>query len=59
MTKNEIREVLLADIDNYRLKAEYYETLNLFEAASYADKLASNIELALTTMPADDDMEIS
>jgi hypothetical protein len=30
----------------------------LYEAESYAEKLASNIELALTTMPSDEDIEI-
>jgi hypothetical protein len=33
--------------------------LRLFEAAKYAGNLASNLELALTTMPSDDDQEIS
>ena len=51
--------MLLDDIDNFRLKAKYYESLRLFEAAKYAGNLASNLELALTTMPSDDDPEIS
>jgi hypothetical protein len=59
MTKDETRKVLLQDIDNFRLKAKYYQSLRLFEAARYADNLASNIELALTTMPSDEDTEIS
>jgi hypothetical protein len=59
MKKDEIRRILLDDIDNYRLKAKYYESLHLFEAAKYANNLASNIELALTTMPCDDDTEIA
>jgi hypothetical protein len=59
MKKDEIRAALLADIDNFRSKAGYYESLHLFEAASYAKKLASNLELALTTMPSDEDTEIS
>jgi hypothetical protein len=59
MKKNETRKILLNDIDNFRLKAKYYESLRLFEAAKYADNLASNLELALTTMPSDDDPEIS
>ncbi len=59
MTKDEIRKVLLEDIDNFRLKAKYYQSLRLFEAARYADHLASNIELALTTLPSDEDTEIS
>jgi len=58
MSKDETREALLKDIDSFRAKAEYYESLRLFEAAKYAKKLASNIELALTTMPRDDDPEI-
>ena len=33
--------------------------LHLYEAASYAKKLASNLELALTTMPRDEDPEIA
>jgi hypothetical protein len=59
MSKNETREILSKDIDSFRLKAKYYESLRLHEAANYAKKLASNIELALTTMPSDDDPEIS
>lgn len=59
MKKNEIRRVLLDDIDDFRLKAKYYESLRLFEAANYAGNLASNLELALTTMPSDDDTEIA
>ncbi|MGA8149055.1 MAG: hypothetical protein WB870_15990 [Gallionellaceae bacterium] len=59
MKKDETRKILLDDINNLRLKAKYYESLHLFEAAKYAGNLASNIELALTTMPSDDDTEIS
>jgi hypothetical protein len=59
MKKDETRKILLDDIDNFRLKAKYYKSLRLFEAAKYADNLASNLELALTTMPSDDDPEIS
>ena len=59
MKKDETRKILSDDIDNFRLKAKYYESLHMFEAEKYADKLASNIELALTTMPSDDDQEIS
>jgi len=59
MKKDETRKILSDDIDNFRLKAKYYESLQLFEAEKYADNLASNIELALTTMPSDDDPEIS
>ena len=59
MKKNETRKILSDDIDNFRLKAKYYASLHLFEAEKYANNLASNIELALTTMPSDDDPEIS
>ncbi|CAH1385790.1 hypothetical protein [Candidatus Nitrotoga sp. M5] len=58
MKHDETKKILLEDIDHFRLKAKYYETLHLFEAKKYAEKLASNIELALTTMPSDDDTEI-
>ena len=56
--KNETKNILQADIGNSRLKAEYYKSLHLFEAAKYAGQLAENLELALTTMPADKDQEI-
>ena len=59
MNKNEIRKVLLDDISHLRLKEKYYESLRLFEAAKYAGNLASNLELALTTMPSDDDTEVA
>ncbi len=59
MTKNEIRAEIQKDIQLYRAKAQTYETLHLYEAASYAKKLASNLELALTTMPRDEDPEIA
>jgi hypothetical protein len=59
MNRNETREILAKDIDSFRQKARYYESLRLFEAAKYAKELASNIELALTTMPTDDDPQIA
>lgn len=59
MTKNETRQRLKGDIDDFRIKAKYYASLHLFEAARYAEHLASNLELALTTLPSDDDTEIS
>ncbi len=59
MTKDETIKTLLDDIKNLRSKAKYYGSLHLFEAESYAEKLASNIELALTTMPSDEDIAIS
>jgi hypothetical protein len=55
MDANETRDVLQRDIDSFRQKVKYYESLHLFEAAKYAKELAANIELALTTMPSDDD----
>ena len=58
MNKDETRKILSDDIDKFRLKAKYYESLHLYEAQKYADNLASNIELALTTMPSDDDIDI-
>ena len=51
--------MLSQDINLYRQKIAFYKSLNLFEAAHYADKLAENIELALTTMPKDGDPEIA
>jgi hypothetical protein len=59
MSKDETRAILSKDIDGFRAKAKYYESLRLFEAAKYAKELASNIELALTTMPSDNDPELS
>jgi len=58
MTKDETRKALMNDIETFRSKANYYKSLRLFEAAKYAENLASNIELALTTMPSDNDQEI-
>ena len=54
MKKDGTRKILLDDIDDFRLKAKCYKSLRLFEAAKYADNLASNLELTLTTMPHDD-----
>jgi MshEN domain len=51
MTNDSIRKLLLDDIAHFRFKAKQYESLHLFEAAKYAGSLASNIELALTTLP--------
>jgi len=59
MTKDETRKILSDDVDNFRRKANYYDSLHLFEAAKYANHLASNIELALTTMPSDSDPKIA
>lgn len=57
--KDEIRSMLAQDIEIYRKKIAFYKSLNLFEAAHFADKLAENIELALTTLPRDGDPEIA
>lgn len=59
MKKDETKKILSDDIDKFRMKAKYYASLHLFEAEKYANNLASNLELALTTMPSDDDQEIS
>ncbi len=58
MKEDDTRKILLDDIKDFRLKAKYYKSLRLFEAARYADNLASNLELALTTMPSDGDPDI-
>jgi len=57
--KDDVRSVLSQDIATYRTKIAFYKSLNLFEAAHYADKLAENIELALTHHARDDDPEIA
>lgn len=59
MKNDDTRKILQADIDYFRAKAKYYESLQLSEAAGYASDLASNIELALTTMRSDGDQNIS
>jgi hypothetical protein len=59
MTKDEIRKILGEDIDLYRRKAKFYDSLRLHEAKNYANHLADNIELALTTMPSDEDPKIA
>lgn len=59
MDKSQTRQQLKTDIDAFRAKAKYYAALHLFEAAKYAEHLAANLELALTTLPSDDDIEIS
>lgn len=58
MSKDETRKILQEDIVNFRRKANYYDSLHLYEAKKYANNLADNIELALTTMPSDEDTEI-
>ena len=59
MTGDETRKILADDIAMLRSKIKFYESLHMFEAAKYADHLAENIELALTTMPSDNDQEIA
>jgi len=59
MNKDEIRKLLEDDIAFYREKAKFYESQRLVEAGKYADRLADNLELALTTMPSEDDPEIA
>jgi len=59
MKNDDIRRILQADIENFRAKAKYYDSIQLSEAASYANHLASNIELALTTMRSDSDQKIA
>ncbi|MHB1301091.1 MAG: hypothetical protein ACYCY8_09540 [Burkholderiales bacterium] len=58
MSIGETRRILLEDIDKFRLKADYYESLHLAEASRYARDIAASIELALTTLPSGDDPEI-
>lgn len=57
--KDELRRTLASDIEQYRRKAEFYESHRLAEAAHYARKLADNLELALTTLPSDSDPKIA
>jgi hypothetical protein len=59
MTNDTTRMTLSEDINNFRLKAKFYETLHLFEAAKYAGSLAANLELALTTLPADEEKHVT
>lgn len=57
MTNDTTRMTLSEDINKFRLKAKFYESLHLFEAAKYAGSLAANLELALTTMPSDEEKQ--
>jgi len=57
--KSQLRSILSSDIEEYRKKAEFYKSRRLFEAAHFADKLAENLELALTTLPDENDPEIA
>ncbi len=56
--ENGIRAVLEKDVDLFRGKAGFYRENHLHEAAVFAERLAANLELALTTLPGDDDPEI-
>jgi len=56
---SETRKILMRDIAEFRGKIDFYKSLHLFEAASYAKKLADNIELALTTLPDDNEPPIA
>ena len=58
MTKDETRQSLTGDVQQYRQKAKFYATLHMFEAEKFADRLADNVELALTTLPSDEDPQI-
>lgn len=54
----DIRKVLETDIELFRKKAAFYREKRLHEAAVYAEKAAANLELALTTLPSEDDIDI-
>ena len=41
MTKDQVRNALQQDVEEFRRKATYYESLRLMEAAQYARRLAS------------------
>lgn len=55
----DIRKALESDIELFRSKALFYREKHLHEAAVYAEKAAANIELALTTLPSEDDVDIA
>ena len=59
MNRDDLRMVVSDDINYFRSKAHFYKTHRLVEAAKYAENLASNLELALTTLPSDEDPEIA
>lgn len=56
--ENELRSTLEKDIGMFRQKAAFYRENHLHEAAVFADRIAANLEFALTTLPSDDDPEI-
>ena len=56
--KDQIRAGLQTDLETYRRKADYYDSLRLREAAGIARRLADNLELALTTLPREGQPEI-
>jgi hypothetical protein len=59
MNKDDLRMVVSDDINYFRSKAQFYKAHRLVEAAKYAENLASNLELALTTLPSDEDPKIA
>ncbi len=56
--EKEIRKMVEDDIEVFRRKAKFYRENHFHEAALFADRLASNLELALTTLPREDEPEI-
>ena len=56
--ESEVRKMLEGDIEFFRKKAGFYRENHLHEAAVFAERLAANLELALTTLPRDDDIDI-
>ena len=59
MNKDDLRMEISDDINCFRSKAQFYKTHRLVEAAKFAENLAANLELALTTLPSDEDPEIA
>ncbi len=54
----DIRRVVAEDVETFRKKAKFYRENHFHEAAIFADRLASNLELALTTLPREDEPDI-
>ena len=54
----DIRKVLESDVEAFRKKAVFYRENRLHEAAVLAEKVAANLELALTKLPSEDDIDI-
>jgi len=53
MTNESTRKVLLDDINHFRLKAKFYESLHLPDAAKYAASISAYLEQALKNMRPD------